>query len=564
MHVITPANVRAYEKEVVDSALILADDGLPATPGAATYGTIAGSPFDSVALAAALNRSPNHRPGGHFEAVYATDADATAFNDTGAVSLESLVRTRASLCHLRMPLTAELTLNGAGHDYTLVYDGAPRPAGTGLQVFKNGEMLPGDLVPAVLVPIDSPQTVATPYASVNGATYAWKLGQYASAYVGSPLSIQFFLPRAAGVHPAPAEGGDATHWEPVSPQGVVVPGSAPVGRTLPLDDARALQAAAQDGTDLGKDWQFYTIIRADGNVTVQWLPADGANDRPAGFSPVGIWQSEAGPTFATYDVDSDEVQPLDFARLSPVAVAASTGGLFGYQTIAAAVTSGQLVDATATLNANFTAPDQVLDSLLELRGNGNVLGGESGHPLALTASKVSDVVLYNTVLAAGRVFNSQLNQVEFALGADCLAFDCDFGAGCTASAGTLRIGAGCTGDIAGIATSGTGQVVDERTPALSTRDPYAVATGVRDAVRDPGNTWAYGDLTDFNDAGRLSAGAPPAVSGQATGILVGTADVKAGDCFDAFETGSTAVAWCYTYKRRNDGTSGWTRLPKTA
>jgi hypothetical protein len=204
LHAITPANVRAYEQELADSALILADDGLPATPGAATYATIAGSPFESAPLAAALNRTPNRRPGGPFEAVYATDADAAAYNDASAITLEYLVRTRSTLCHLGMRLTAELALNGAAHEYTLVYDGATRTGNNapGLRVFKTGEMVPGDLVPAKMVPADSAEVTAADYASFP-AGFLFTADQLVRAYVPGTTAQQFASARFPGAHSAP-------------------------------------------------------------------------------------------------------------------------------------------------------------------------------------------------------------------------------------------------------------------------------------------------------------------------------------------------------------------------
>lgn len=101
-------------------------------------------------------------------------------------------------------------------------------------------------------------------------------------------------------------------------------------------------------------------------------------------------------------------------------------------------------------------------------------------------------------------------------------------------------------------------------PMLSTFDLRDVPTSVRDAVRDPSNTWVYGDLTAYGNATLQNAGAPPAQAGQHASILVGTAVLRSGQGFDAFEKGSTTIAWRYRYERRNDGTSGWTRTGKTA
>jgi hypothetical protein len=100
--------------------------------------------------------------------------------------------------------------------------------------------------------------------------------------------------------------------------------------------------------------------------------------------------------------------------------------------------------------------------------------------------------------------------------------------------------------------------------SFTTFDLLNPPDSVRDAVRDPSNTWAYGDLLAYGNATLQDAGAPPEIAGQDASILVGTADVQPGQGFDAFEKGSTTIAWRYRYERRNDGTSGWTRIGKTA
>lgn len=86
------------------------------------------------------------------------------------------------------------------------------------------------------------------------------------------------------------------------------------------------------------------------------------------------------------------------------------------------------------------------------------------------------------------------------------------------------------------------------------------------AVTSAGNTWnTYGDLTAFGDssggtptaATNKANGAPPAVSGQDSSILVGTADVAIGDEFEV-TVGNTT--WRYSYgRRRYNATPGWRR-----
>lgn len=95
------------------------------------------------------------------------------------------------------------------------------------------------------------------------------------------------------------------------------------------------------------------------------------------------------------------------------------------------------------------------------------------------------------------------------------------------------------------------------------RDPLAIgdALAIADAVADPSNTWANGDLTAYGSPALQDAGAPAAVAGQNSGVLVGTANVATMDEFDRLDA-SGAGAWRYRYSRRNDGTSGWTRTPK--
>lgn len=97
-----------------------------------------------------------------------------------------------------------------------------------------------------------------------------------------------------------------------------------------------------------------------------------------------------------------------------------------------------------------------------------------------------------------------------------------------------------------------------------TRDPFAVGdnAAITSAVLDLSNTWVKGDLTAFGSDALRNAGAPPAISGQNSSILVGTADVATMDEFD--KTDANGNAWRCRYSRRNDGTSGWTRLGKTA
>lgn len=95
------------------------------------------------------------------------------------------------------------------------------------------------------------------------------------------------------------------------------------------------------------------------------------------------------------------------------------------------------------------------------------------------------------------------------------------------------------------------------------RDPYAVGDveSITDAVLDSSNTWVDGDLTAYGSPALQNAAAPPAdPDGQHASVLVGTADVATMDEFDMRD--STGSAWRYRYSRRNDGTSGWTRIPK--
>lgn len=93
------------------------------------------------------------------------------------------------------------------------------------------------------------------------------------------------------------------------------------------------------------------------------------------------------------------------------------------------------------------------------------------------------------------------------------------------------------------------------------RDPLAVGDNLQitAAVTDASNTWQNGDLIAYGSPALQDAGAPPAVAGQHSSILVGTADVATKDEFSAFYGGG---AWNHCYTRRNDGTSGWTRNPK--
>jgi|GEM_PF-6324848 len=101
----------------------------------------------------------------------------------------------------------------------------------------------------------------------------------------------------------------------------------------------------------------------------------------------------------------------------------------------------------------------------------------------------------------------------------------------------------------------------EQTLAAS-RDPYAIRdnSAVVTAVTAVGHLWTSGDLIAYGTSGQQTAGAPPAVSGAPSSVLVGTADVAPGDTFDAVDAAGNTYR--YTYRRRNDGSLGWTRLMK--
>lgn len=111
------------------------------------------------------------------------------------------------------------------------------------------------------------------------------------------------------------------------------------------------------------------------------------------------------------------------------------------------------------------------------------------------------------------------------------------------------------------ATKWTAISTGSGTPGTA-RDPLAIGdnASVTAAVKDASNTWVKGDLTAYGSQALQNAGAPAAVAGQNSTILVGTADVVTPDEFSG--TDSTGSAWNYRYFRRNDGTSGWTRTPK--
>jgi hypothetical protein len=96
------------------------------------------------------------------------------------------------------------------------------------------------------------------------------------------------------------------------------------------------------------------------------------------------------------------------------------------------------------------------------------------------------------------------------------------------------------------------------------RDIYGVGdnASLRGAVKDVANTWVKGDLVAFAEADKQTVACPPAVAGQPANVLVGEADVQPGDTFD--DVDDNGEAWRFTYCRRNDGTLGWTRLPKPA
>jgi hypothetical protein len=96
------------------------------------------------------------------------------------------------------------------------------------------------------------------------------------------------------------------------------------------------------------------------------------------------------------------------------------------------------------------------------------------------------------------------------------------------------------------------------------RDPLAAGDNLAlvAAVTDAGNTWDKGDLVAYATPTLQQAAAPPAQPAQHASILVGDADVATMDEFDHKD--ANGFAWRYRYSRRNDGTSGWTRIAKTA
>lgn len=174
---------------------------------------------------------PNHRPAAAKEVRWLDSAARDAAGATDDTeTLADLLALEPRNMHAGLPITVENDSQGAYQPYRVIYDGAPRPPGTGLYVFATASYEAGVTVPAKVVRAHAPEAFATPYASVDGTTYVWPLGKYASNYVGSPATLQFFLPRTAGIHPEPTEGGDATHWEPVSSQ--VVASSA--SNAIPL------------------------------------------------------------------------------------------------------------------------------------------------------------------------------------------------------------------------------------------------------------------------------------------------------------------------------------------
>lgn len=143
--------------------------------------------------------NPNDTPGAPKFVRFLTRAELDADPNGGDCAEDLLDNT---LC-LNLPITVDF-----GGAYTVVYD--PRGDRT---VFRTGHLVANDTVPARLVRADSPAAFATPYASVDGATYQWRLNEHASAYVAGQSTAQYFRSRFPGVHPAPTAGGDPTHWE---------------------------------------------------------------------------------------------------------------------------------------------------------------------------------------------------------------------------------------------------------------------------------------------------------------------------------------------------------------
>ncbi|MDO7846475.1 hypothetical protein Q5H92_08910 [Hymenobacter sp. M29] len=163
-----------------------------------------------------LLTAPNQQPGGPFQARFLTDA-LRGPNASDGITAETLLRERAPLFYLGCSILVEFDGSGTRWNfYRVEYDGVPRTGAAfpGLRVYRTADMVDGELLPAKLIPLaDARDFVA--YATINGSTYRWRVGQFASAYIAAQSSEQFF--RYVGpddaVAPAPTgTAADAGIW----------------------------------------------------------------------------------------------------------------------------------------------------------------------------------------------------------------------------------------------------------------------------------------------------------------------------------------------------------------
>lgn len=365
--------------------------------------------------------------------------------------------------------------------------------------------------------------------------------------------------------PLPTTGGDDDiNWRKVSQ----LPVAPPTGPTEQVIAAKDIAYTAESGMlRPSLPVRINKRVDADENPLPDVL-VDATTRYTLG--PYAILDPTGENKPGLYNLANDKFSAIDYSLLSPVKLVADGGGIYTYDH-PNDIDPGLMDFGTITLRNSFQNVTTTFGECT-VRGEGNnLIGGTFAN-----TDSVSDIQLSNSTLqGVKRLFNAIVSGCPITGGVN--AWDTKFQAGNTIT-GTVTLNAGCqmielgsytdNGD-GTYTTPDGGTVIDARGsggggPSTPLEDVYDVPESVRDAVRNPGNTWVYGDLTNYNNATRLQNGAPAAVTGQDPSILVGTADVKTGNTFDAFETGSTTVAWRYTYGRRNDGSSGWTRIPKTA
>ena len=165
---------------------------------------------------------PNFIPGAPKFARFKTQAQVTA---AGAFGGNALDNSPGLLWCLLCPGTVEFDTDGQRNvTYLAVYDGQPRMAETpGFIVFRTGDFVAGDTIPAKLVRAASPEAGVPAYVE-RPATYAWAVGELTRAYVAGTTPELFFKRKSpGGTAPAPTSASGDANWEVVARESVPPP-----------------------------------------------------------------------------------------------------------------------------------------------------------------------------------------------------------------------------------------------------------------------------------------------------------------------------------------------------